>query len=1273
MVGVSVVAAVALSYALGDALLPKHLPAAVFLEGIVVGGLSSFTAMGLILVYRSARIINFAQYAMGALAGSFAVLGVASWGLDWYLSVAIGMAVAVGCGWLVDRVVIGRLQAAPRLIVTVATIGVLQIFAFAQGEVPNLGGTLKLGANVFHGPLSVQFALGPLLFTGDHVIAMAAVPLVLGALWWFLERTDLGTAVRGAADSNERAVLLGVPVRRVSAVVWVVAAALSGLGAILSAPITHNSYLGAASGPEDLLPALVAAVLAGFESLPVAVGASLAVGVIQQAVLYSYAESSTTDIILFALVVAGLFLRRTGLGDGRGFGDHVQVRAVRPMPTVLARLPEVRVVKVVGGLAVLVAVVLVPLATSPADLGLLALVAIFAVVAVSLVVLTGWAGQISLGQFAFVGVGTATTGALLVHAGADLFVALLASAAVGAAVACAIGLPALRRPGLSLAAVTMAFAVPVSTFLLSSAHVPFFNPTDVPRPVLFARFPLTSPGTFYELCLVFLALSMLLARNFRRSRVGRTVLSVRDNPRAAASYGVSPLRAKLIAFAFAGALAAVAGGLYIVDVGSAGTSIDPQTSLTVFAMVVIGGLGSLFGAVLGAVYVESVLYFLPSEWQLLASGAGLLVLVLVLPEGLGGALYLVRDKLLAVLARRRGITLDATAGAASMPLVAPAPLPTGVVAAAPAAAPRKMAFGDHLGGPPEGLWVTAATIEVDEPVCLPAGFFEHLSPASPASLDGGRHPPPDLQPAWVDGSPAAAVILRGADVYIGSALILSGVTFGVAPGEIVALLGTNGAGKSTTLRTLAGLLRPASGDVVLEGQVVTHWSCEQRVRHGVVMVPGGRGVFPSLTVEENLRVAQWVGRRHHRDGMKAARDRVDELFPRLAERRPVRAGLLSGGEQQMLALALGLVGDVKVLMIDELSLGLAPTVVAELLEVVRHLAAEGVAVIVVEQSVPVAASLAQRAVLMDRGRVYFNGPPAQLLGDGLLRSAFLGPETRPVPPPDGAGRRVSAGIRALEVYGISKQFGGVAALNDVSLAVAPGEVLGLIGSNGAGKTTLLDLCSGFLVPDRGRVELFGEDVTARSPNRRAAAGLGRSFQDARLFPSMTVAETLATAFERHTPVRDPFLALWWTSAVKESERVVADRAEALLAQMGLEAYRDRFISELSTGVRRFVELACALAQRPDVLLLDEPAAGVAHQEVAGLAQVLRSLSQETGMAVLVIEHDVPLVAEVADRLVCLHLGEVIAEGPPADVLASADVVSSFLGEVEPVALGSGAR
>jgi branched-chain amino acid transport system ATP-binding protein len=542
-------------------------------------------------------------------------------------------------------------------------------------------------------------------------------------------------------------------------------------------------------------------------------------------------------------------------------------------------------------------------------------------------------------------------------------------------------------------------------------------------------------------------------------------------------------------------------------------------------------------------------------------------------------------------------------------------------------------------------------------------------------------------------------------VSIGPAQILSRVRFGVAEGEIVALVGTNGAGKTTTLLTLAGVLCPTrKKGVVLNGCDATGTRPEERVALGVVTMPGGRGVFPSLTVEENLRLAAWVARRRRVEGRDVHLS-VEDLFPRLGERRHVKAGMLSGGEQQMLALALALSCAPSVLMIDELSLGLAPMVVAELLGVVRRLSDSGVAVIVVEQSVPVVASLAHRAVVMDRGQVRFNGSPALLAGhDGILRSSL---STRPSPGDDGgdghrrdghrrdghgstygpvagAASPAAAGAAsptataagaassdvAVRVRAVSKRFGGVAALSDVSFELAPGEVLGLIGSNGAGKTTILDICSGFVRPDRGSVELFGRDITRCPPSVRARSGLGRTFQDARLFPSMTVAETIATACERCVPVRDPLLSTVWTRSVKDSEQEVYRRVDSLLVDMALEPYRDRFVAELSTGVRRIVELACALAHRPRVLLLDEPASGVSHEEVDGLVELLHTLRARTGIALLVIEHDVPLVAAVADRLLCLHLGEVIAEGSPAAVLSSAPVLSSFLGDG--VLVGAGA-
>jgi len=249
----------------------------------------------------------------------------------------------------------------------------------------------------------------------------------------------------------------------------------------------------------------------------------------------------------------------------------------------------------------------------------------------------------------------------------------------------------------------------------------------------------------------------------------------------------------------------------------------------------------------------------------------------------------------------------------------------------------------------------------------------------------------------------------------------------------------------------------------------------------------------------------------------------------------------------------------------------------------------------------------------------------------------------------------------MATVGISKQFGGVAALHDVSLHVDAGEIVGLIGANGAGKTTVLDIVSGFVNPDAGRVLLAGRDSTGLSPPARARGGLGRMFQDARLFPSLTVAEAVATALERQVAVPDPFLALWWTASVRFSERDVSARAEELMHALGIVDLRDRFVSELSTGTRRVVELACTVAHEPDVVLLDEPSAGLAQRECEALAGRLLDLRDRTGAGFLVVEHDMTLLASLADRLVCLHLGEVVASGPPQQVLADPLVVEAYLG------------
>jgi branched-chain amino acid transport system ATP-binding protein len=250
---------------------------------------------------------------------------------------------------------------------------------------------------------------------------------------------------------------------------------------------------------------------------------------------------------------------------------------------------------------------------------------------------------------------------------------------------------------------------------------------------------------------------------------------------------------------------------------------------------------------------------------------------------------------------------------------------------------------------------------------------------------------------------------------------------------------------------------------------------------------------------------------------------------------------------------------------------------------------------------------------------------------------------------------------ALEVRGISKSFGGIQAVDEVTFTLAPNEILGLIGPNGAGKTTVFDLVSGFLDIDEGSVHLGGVDVTKLSPDRRARLGLGRSFQDARIFPSLTVAENLAVSLERHLEVRDHLADALGLPVIKEQENDIRYTVEELIELMNLGAFRNKFVSELSTGSRRIVDLGMALAHDPSVLILDEPSSGIAQKETEALGPLLVRIQQEVGCALLVIEHDMGLVMGISDRMLALELGTVITEGTPDEVINNPRVVSSYLG------------
>jgi ABC-type branched-subunit amino acid transport system ATPase component len=232
--------------------------------------------------------------------------------------------------------------------------------------------------------------------------------------------------------------------------------------------------------------------------------------------------------------------------------------------------------------------------------------------------------------------------------------------------------------------------------------------------------------------------------------------------------------------------------------------------------------------------------------------------------------------------------------------------------------------------------------------------------------------------------------LSGVDVSYGSVQVLFGVDIAVRPGETLALLGTNGAGKSTALRALTGLTPPAAGTVTFWGEDITRVPTEERVRRGVVMVPGGKAVFPSMSVRDNLEVGAWTFVWDR--ALVAERiERVVELFPRIGDRMAQTAGTLSGGEQQQLAIAKALLLDPTVLIIDELSLGLSPVVVQDLLAVVDDLRARGLTMVLVEQSLNIALAISDRAVFMEKGQVRFEGATADLVGrDDLARAVFLG-------------------------------------------------------------------------------------------------------------------------------------------------------------------------------------------------------------------------------------------------------------------------------------------
>ena len=575
-----------------------------------------------------------------------------------------------------------------------------------------------------------------------------------------------------------------------------------------------------------------------------------------------------------------------------------------------------------------------------------------------------------------------------------------------------------------------------------------------------------------------------------------------------------------------------------------------------------------------------------------------------------------------------------------------------------------------------GLYGAAPLLLISSLIELSAaGFFERDVRAAIASQVASQE--------WRrarDAGRGKLLVCRDIDVEYDGVQVLFGVDFDVDEGEIIALLGTNGAGKSTLLKAIAGQQEASSGAIVYDGRDITHIPPHEIVPRGVVFMPGGKAIFPGLTVQENLLLGNWMN--DDREA-KTRLQEIFEIFPILKERRTTKAGALSGGEQQMLSLAQAFLSKPKLLMIDELSMGLSPAVVQQLIDIVKEINKRGVTVILVEQSVNVALTVAERAIFMEKGEVKFVGQTADLLSrPDILRAVYVkGTGALTEGAPAGALKserelrqyELGQARPILEVQNLTKRFGGIQAVNDVSFHLKEGEILGLIGPNGAGKTTVFDLISGYQIPNSGRIIFDGADITSLGPDERAKRRLIRRFQDARLFPALTVYENLLVALERKLDVRNITVTALQLPQARQAERRIRRRADRLIELLELDAYRDKFVKELSTGLRRITDLACVLATEPKVLLLDEPSTGIAQAEAEMLAPLLRRIRFETGCSILIIEHDMPLISSISDELIAMEQGAVLVRDAPDEVLNNERVIQSYLGTSEDIIRRSGVK